>query len=124
MAMRRVAAVLLMTLLGPSILSAVCDVTCVHHEHHGTKVTAEQSCHEERPSQHGPAVTDGGTSICHEQDTTVTSTSADVRVPNATPVAIQVPSAPAVPRPQVPVLPKRTSLSPPDIVIQTTPLRI
>ena len=122
--MRPAAAVLLVTLFGPSILSAVCDVTCVHHEHHGTKGAAEQSCHHERPSDHRQAMTDGTASFCHEQATTVTSTSADIRVLNAALAGIQVPSALAVPRPQVPVLPARTSLSPPGIVSQTAPLRI
>jgi hypothetical protein len=124
MGMQPAAAVLLVTLLGPSILSAVCDVTCVRHEHHRTKAAAERSCHEERPSDHRPALTDGTASFCHEQATTVTSTSADVRILNAAPVAIQVPSARAVPRAEVSLLPARTSLSPPGIVIQTTPLRI
>ena len=124
MGMRRVAAVLLVTLLGPSILSAVCDVTCVHHEHHGTKAAAEQSCHEERTSDRAAALADGTATFCHEQAATVTSTSADVRVLNAAPAAIQLPSALALPRPQVRILAPRTPLSPPGIVIQTTPLRI
>ena len=124
MGMRRAAAVLLLTLLGPSILSAVCDVTCVHHEHHGTKAAAEQSCHEERSSDHRPALTDGTAAFCHEQAAAVTSISADVRVLNAVPAAIQLPSALAVPRPHVRVLATRTTLSPLGIVIQTTPLRI
>ena len=124
MGMRRAAAVLLVTLLGPSIVSAVCDVTCVLHEHHGAQAARDQSCHEERTSDHGPALTDGTATFCHEQAATVTSTSADVRVLNAAPVAIQIPSALAVRRPQVRVLAPRTSLSPPGIVIQTTPLRI
>jgi hypothetical protein len=124
MDVRRVAAVLLVTLLGPSILSAVCDVTCVHHKHHGTTAAAAQSCHEEQRSDHGPALMHGTATFCHEQATTVTSTSADVRVLNAAPAAIQVPSALAVPRPQVRGLSPRTALRPPGIVIQTTPLRI
>ena len=124
MNMRPAAAVLLVTLLGPSILSAVCDVTCLHHEHHGAKAAAGQSCHDERPADYRPVLTDSTGSLCHEQATTVTSTSADVRVLNAAPVAIQVPLALAVPRPQVRVLPARPFVSPPGIVIQTTPLRI
>jgi hypothetical protein len=124
MGMRRAAAVLLVTLLGPSIVSAACDVTCVHHEHHAAQTTAEQSCHEERASDHGPALTDGTATFCHGQAATITSTSADVRVLNAAPAAIQLPAALAVSRPQVRVLAPPTSLSPPGIVIQTTPLRI
>jgi hypothetical protein len=124
MGMHHAAAVLLVTLLGPSILSAVCDVTCVHYEHHGAQAAAEQSCHEERSSDNGPGLTDGIATFCHEQAATVTSTSADVRVLNAAPVAIQLPSALAVPRPQVRVLAARTFLSSPGIVVQTAPLRI
>jgi hypothetical protein len=124
MGMRRAAAVLLVTLLGPSVISAVCDVTCVHHEHHRTKAAAEQSCHEERASAHGPALTDGTAAFCHDQAATVTSTSADVRVLNGAAAAIQLPSAFAVRRPQVRILTPRPSLSPPGIVSQTTPLRI
>jgi hypothetical protein len=124
MGMRRAAAVLLVTLLGPSIVSAVCDVTCVLHEHHGAQAAAAQSCHEAHRSDHGSALTDGTATFCHEQAETVTSTSADVRVLNAAPVTIQLTSALAVPRPQVRVLAPRTSFSPPGIVVQTTPLRI
>lgn len=124
MGMRHAAAVLFVTLLGPSILSAVCDVTCVHHEHHGVQAAAEQSCHEEGASDHGPALTDGAATFCHQQAATVTSTSADVRVLNAAPVAIHLPSALAARRPHLRVLAPRASLSPPGIVIQTTPLRI
>jgi hypothetical protein len=124
MGMRHAAAVLLVTLLAPSILSAACDLTCVHHEHHGVQAAAGQSCHEERASAHGPALTDGAATFCHEQGATVTSTSADVRVLKTASVAIQLPSALAVPRPQIRVLAPRASLSPPRIVIETTPLRI
>jgi hypothetical protein len=124
MAMRSAAAVLLLVLLGPSILSTVCDVTCVHHEHHAAHAAAEQSCHEPRASNHAPALTDGTIGSCHEQAENVTATAPDVRVLNAAPVAIELPPAFAVPRPHVPVLTPRTSLSPPGIVVHTTPLRI
>jgi hypothetical protein len=109
--------------LGPSIVSALCDVTCVHHEHHGAQA-AEQSCHEEGASDHGPALTDGTATFCHEQAATIRSTKADVRALNAAPVAIQLPAAFAVARPQVRILAPSSALSPPGIVSQTTPLRI
>ena len=60
MGLWRAAAVLLETLLGPSVLSVVCDVTCVHHEHHVVQAAAEQSCHEQGASNHGPALVFGG----------------------------------------------------------------
>ena len=97
----------------------VCDVTCVHHEHHGVQAAAEQSCHEERASDHGPALTDGSATFCHEQAETVTSTSADFRVPNAAPVAVQLPSALAVAHPQVRFCASGSLFSPPGIVIQS-----
>lgn len=125
MGMRRAAAVLLVTLSGPSFVSALCDVTCAHREHHGAEAAA-QSCHEEQASGHGALLTDGTATFCHEQAGTVISTSADVRVPNPAPVVIHLPSALAVPRPQGRVLALGTSPSPspPGIVIRTTPLRI
>jgi hypothetical protein len=99
-------------------------VTCVHHEHHRVQAAAEQSCHEQRPLDHGPALTDGTSAFCHQEAATLTATSADVRVLNAALVAIQLPSGVAVPRAQVPALAPRTALSPPGIVVQTIPLRI
>jgi hypothetical protein len=124
MDVRRTAAILLVTLLMPFVLSVVCDARCVHHEHHGTQAAAKPSCHEERPSTQGAGLTDGTSTLCHEQTSTVASTAADVRLPNAAPVIIQLPSALAPSRAQVAVQAPRTSLSPPDIVTHTTPLRI
>jgi hypothetical protein len=121
--MRRAAAVLLLTLLSPSIVGALCDVTCATHGRHEFQTAAGQSCHEERTSHHRPALADGR-APCHEQAWAAASTSASVRVLNAGPVANQCPSALAVPRPQVRMLAPRTSLSPPGIVVQTTRLRI
>jgi hypothetical protein len=124
MDVRRTAAVLLVTLLMPFVLSVVCDARCVHHEHRGIQAAAEPSCHEERPSSQGAGLTDGTSTLCHEQAPTVASTAADVRLPNAAPVIIQLPPALAPSRPQVDVQAPHKSLSPPEIVTHTTPLRI
>jgi hypothetical protein len=124
MDVRRTAAILLVTLLMPFVLSGVCDARCVHHEHHGTQAAAEPSCHEQRPSSQGAGLTDGTSTLCHEQTPTVASTAADVRLPNAAPVIIQLPSALAPARPQAAVQAPPTALGPPDIVTHTTPLRI
>ena len=124
MAMRSAAAVLLLTLLGPSILSMVCDVTCVHHEHHAARAAAEQSCHEQRGWHHGLAMSGATAASCHDQAENVTATAADVRIQKAAPVAVQVPSALAVYHPQLSLVARSTSFNPAGIVLQTTPLRI
>jgi hypothetical protein len=43
MVMRGAAAVLIMAISGPSLVGVVCDLVCVHHEHH--QAVAAQSCH-------------------------------------------------------------------------------
>jgi hypothetical protein len=124
MAVRRTATVLLVTLLMPFVLSVVCDARCVHHEHHGIQASATPSCHEDRASSEGAGLTDGTSALCHEQPRTVASTAADVRLQNAAPVIIQLPLALAPSRPQAAPQASRTSLSPPESVTHTTPLRI
>jgi hypothetical protein len=120
----RTAAVLLVTLLMPFALSVVCGARCVHHEHNRTPAAAEQSCHDERPSSQGAGLTDGTATLCHEQAPTVASTAADLRLPNAAPVVMQLPSAFSLARARVAIRAPRPSLGPPEIVTHTTPLRI
>jgi hypothetical protein len=124
MDVRRSAAILLVTLLTPFVLSVVCDARCMHHEHDGAVAAAEQSCHEESPASQGAGLTDGTSTLCHEQAPSVASTAADVRQPNAVPMVIQLPSALGPARAQVAVQTPHPSLSPPEIGTHTTPLRI
>ena len=124
MGMRSAAALLLVTLIGPSITSVVCDLTCVQHEHHSAQAASAQSCHEEHSSNDGPVVTSGTAGSCHDQAETFTATAADPRLLKATPVAVQLPSALAVYHPQLQPVARSTSFGPPGIVLQTTPLRI
>ena len=123
MGMRSAAALLLVTLIGPSITSALCDLTCVHHEHHSAQTESAQSCHEQR-SNDGPVVTSGTAGFCHDQAETFTTTAADPRLLKATPVAVQLPSSLAAYHPQLQPVGRSTSFGPPGIVLQTTPLRI
>jgi hypothetical protein len=122
--MRHTAAVSLATLLASSILGAVCELTCVRHQHHGTNAAAEQSCHDERFAKRRPVLSDSTAAFCHEPAITVASTSAHARVLDAAPMTVHVPSALAAPRPHVRVLPASTSLGPPGIIVHTAPLRI
>ena len=121
---RSVAALLLVSLIGPSITSAVCDLACVQHEHHATQAASAQSCHEQRSSHDGPAVTSGTPDSCHDQVEAFTTTAADPRLLNATPVTVQLPSALAVYHPHIRVVDRSMSFGSPGIVLQTTPLRI
>jgi len=124
MRMLSAAAVLLMTMIGPTILTTVCDLRCMRHEHHAPHVATSQSCHEERPSTNGPAMTSGTAGDCHEQAQTFTTIAADSRRLNAAPAVVQLPSALVVDRLQLPVVTRNTSVGPPGLVLQTTLLRI
>jgi hypothetical protein len=88
MVMRSAAAVLLLTLFAPSILTMVCGATCVHQEHHAGPAAAEQGCHEQVPSGTGdPALLDGSATVCHEHALPVTAISAEVRIQYVAPAA-------------------------------------
>jgi hypothetical protein len=68
-------------------------------------------------------VTSGTPDSCHGQVETFTTTAADLRLLNATPVAVQLRSALAVYHSHVRVIDRSISFGPPGI-LQTTPLRI
>jgi hypothetical protein len=122
--METAAAVLLVTLIGPTILTGVCELTCAYAEHHAARVATAQSCHDQRPSNDGSAMTSGTAEYCHDQAQSFTTTAADHRLPNAMPVAVQLPSALVVYLLELSLVARRTSLGPPSFALQTTPLRI
>ena len=115
---------LLVTLLMSSVLGVVCAAACAHREHHQTQAKTEPSCHGQLPSSPEAGLTDGTVTFCHEQAATATSTAADLRVVNAAPVVSLLPLAFAFPRPGRPVPAWLTSISPTEIIIHRTPLRI
>jgi hypothetical protein len=122
--MRSVAALLLVTLVGPSIISALCDFTCVRHEHHSAQAASSQTCHEQHASDDGPVVAGAAEGFCHDQVETVTTTVAEARPLKAGPAAVVLPAPVPAYHPHFAVLARNRSSGPPDFVRQTTPLRI
>lgn len=123
MCMRTAAAILLLTLIGPTIARAICDLTCVHHERGAAQVTS-QRCHEQRPANDEPAMTDGAARFCHDLPQVFSTTAAHPPPLNAAPAAAQLPSVLVAYRPQLSAVTRRPAFGPPDFVLQTTPLRI
>jgi hypothetical protein len=124
MGMRSAAALLLVTLVGPSIISALCDFTCVRHEHHSAQAASDQTCHEQQAAKDGPTVAGGAEGFCHDQVETVTTTVAEARPLKAAPTAVVLPAPLPEFHPHFAVLARNGSSGPPDFVRQTTPLRI
>jgi hypothetical protein len=122
--MRLASVLLVVTLIAPSITSVVCDFTCVQHDHHSADAESPQSCHEQGSSIDGPAVASGAAGSCHEQAENLTTTAADLRVLKATPVVVHFQSALAEYPQQIRRPAPGKHLGPPEIVRQTTPLRI
>jgi hypothetical protein len=124
MGMRSAAALLLVTLIGPAIISALCDFTCVRHEHHSAQAASDQTCHEQQATTDGPAVAGGAEGFCHDQVETVATTVVEARPLKAAPVAVALPAPLAGYHRHLPVLARNRSSGPPGFIRQTTPLRI
>src|SRR5687768_1901840 len=90
--MRIAAALLLVALIGPSTTSVICELACVHHEHHSARAASGQDCHDHR-SNDGPAVTAGAAATCHDRGEVFTATAADFRVLKAAAADTQFPSS-------------------------------
>ena len=124
MGMRSAAALLLVTLIGPSIMSRLCDFTCVHHEHHSPQAASAQACHEQHSSNDGPVVAGVSTGFCHDETEVSATAVAEARLLKGAPVAVVLPAALAVYRQHLRVAPRSTSSGPPGFILLTTPLRI
>lgn len=115
-----------LTLIAPSVARLVCDVGCVPADPHVTLAAASDAdCHQERPSS-GPNLgvtsTDDG---CHADNYAVASSVATERqaVTKAL-LVVRLEHALITNRTTRPLYHWRSSLSPPDLVLITTPLRI
>jgi hypothetical protein len=70
---RAIAALLVLVLVGPSVVTATCELTCAmasHHEmarhDHGTPSSPAASCHEHQGSTRGVGLGATPSSLCHE----------------------------------------------------------
>jgi hypothetical protein len=124
MEMRSAAALLLLTLIGPSILGVLCDFRCVHHKHPSSQSASNKTCHEQQGRSDSPVVDAVAGTLCHEQAETFTTTVSESRLLNTAPVAMILPAALVVNHQRLLVPARNTFSDRPGSVPQTTPLRI
>ena len=64
---RIVAACLVLVLIGPSVVSATCELTCaLGSHHHSAPASAEAPCHEHQGADQGVGVHADPSALCHE----------------------------------------------------------
>jgi hypothetical protein len=64
---RALAGLLVMFLVGPSVVTATCELTCaMARHHHGAPSSSAASCHEQQGSTEGAGVGAMPSSLCHE----------------------------------------------------------
>ena len=121
--MRRMALLLVLTLIAPALAGALCDLTCV--ESHARAMHRGGECHGQQTTQVGRGLKAAGSLFCHntgdEPDATLTSTP----LQSAAPLAV----LPVPPTPERRVIAAdsvadRSSWRPPDLLLITTQLRI
>jgi hypothetical protein len=123
--MRSAAILLLVTLVGPSIATVVCDATCVQHRPQSGQAMSLQPCHEEQSPNDGPVMTSAAAASCHDDPESFTATAAtDSRILEAASLNAQLPRALSFSLPQSCDLGRSTGTGPPGIVLHTAPLRI
>jgi hypothetical protein len=67
MVSRVVAALLVLVLVGPSVVTATCELACVMaSHHHGTPSSTEASCHEHQGGNQAAGVQPNSVAPCHE----------------------------------------------------------
>ena len=122
--MRGAALLLLVTLIGPSIATATCELTCVRDLPHSAEARSAQNCHEQGSSPDGFAVASETATVCHDPADTSTATAADSQFLMRSPAVVRLPAALWVDRRQLPVADPSPSFFPLEVVSKTTQLRI
>ena len=124
MGMRPAAVVLLVSLVSPAVMTAVCELSCLQALHHAASAAATGACHEHRSGQtDGPAVS-GSAVLCHD------AAEAPAATTPATSLALFGPATAILPtalRPDLDIvrgMPRLASARAPDRLPRTTPLRI
>jgi|SRR5687768_16480552 len=97
---RSTAILLVLVLVGPSVVTATCELTCALASHHSDVAPAtEASCHEHQGSSQGSGVSAKTYTICHESavlPSAVIDTWLNTVVVMATPAATLVIAAPII----------------------------
>jgi hypothetical protein len=64
---RSIAVLLVLVLVGPSVVTATCELTCAMASHHrGAPLSSEAPCHEHEGSSEGAGVSADLSTRCHE----------------------------------------------------------
>jgi hypothetical protein len=64
---RAIAGLLVLVLVGPSVVTATCELSCaLGSHHHSAPASTEAPCHEHQGSNHGVGVQAGPSTLCHE----------------------------------------------------------
>jgi hypothetical protein len=63
---RAIAGLLVLVLVGPSVVTATCELTCALDSHHSAPASTEAPCHEHQGSSQGAGVQAGPSTLCHE----------------------------------------------------------
>lgn len=122
---RAIAGMLVLVLVGPSVVSATCELTCVMARHHHSAPTpAEASCHEHQGTTQDIGIGANPSPLCHESgalpSAIVDAWLAAAVLPAAPPATVVV--APAVTTTSIVRAPdRRTLFAPPPI---HRPLRV
>ena len=67
MAVRIIASVLVLVLVGPSVVATACELTCaLARHHHDTPAPSASSCHEHQSSSEGVRVIATPSALCHD----------------------------------------------------------
>lgn len=67
MAVRIIASVLVLVLVGPSVVATACELTCaLAHHHHDTPAPSASSCHEHQGSSENVRVIATPSTLCHD----------------------------------------------------------
>ena len=67
MAVRIIASVLVLVLVGPSVMATACELTCaLARHHHDTPAPSASSCHEHQGSSEGVRVSATPSALCHD----------------------------------------------------------
>jgi hypothetical protein len=125
MNMRSCTLVLVLSLVSPAVVNAVCELTCLHAHHHGNAEALAAECHGHGATPASAvAVSAADPALCHDA---APVPSAIVKAP---PQLASVPVVASTPRPAALNVPARLSLrgrlwsDPSDLLLITTQLRI
>jgi hypothetical protein len=123
--MRAAALLLLVSLVSPAVMSAVCELSCLQALHHAPGQSGGSDCHGHggQPAD-GPLLAASGGALCHDEDTgppAATAAGAAAPVPVPATVVAWIAAAPGL---HAGVVQHTARARAPDRLPITTPLRI